>query len=125
MKRYAADMFDGKNIQADLIFPDTTAKLTMPMDQRRDFYLIFKEAVNNLAKYSEATKAIVKVATDHQLIHLEVSDDGKGFDQDTTRFGNGIENMKQRAEKWNAPILIVSDHGKGTTITLDMKISQT
>ena len=93
------------------------------MDQRRDFYLIFKEAVNNLAKYSEATKAIVKVATDHQMIHLEVSDDGKGFDQDTTRLGNGIENMKQRAEKWNAPLLIVSERGKGTTINLDMKVS--
>ena len=123
MKRYAADMFDGKNIQADLIFPDSSIKLTMPMDQRRDFYLIFKEAVNNLAKYSEATKAIVRVATDHQMIHLEVSDDGKGFDQDTTRFGNGIENMKQRAEKWKATLLVKSEQGVGTTIALDMKVS--
>jgi len=124
MKRYAADMFDGKNIQADLIFPDTAAKLSMPMDQRRDFYLIFKEAVNNLTKYSEATKASVRVTTDHHMIHLEVCDDGKGFDQDTTRFGNGIENMKQRAEKWNATLLVKSEHGKGTTIALDMKVSQ-
>jgi ligand-binding sensor domain-containing protein/two-component sensor histidine kinase len=124
MKRYAADMFDGKNIQADLIFPDTMVKLSMPMDQRRDFYLIFKEAVNNLAKYSDANQAIVKVATDHHKIHLEVRDDGKGFDHDTTRFGNGIENMKQRAEKWKANLGVVSEPGKGTTITLDMKVSQ-
>jgi len=124
MKRYAADMFDGKNIQADLNFPDTTAKLSMPMDQRRDFYLIFKEAVNNLAKYSEATKASVRVATDQHLIRMEIGDDGKGFDIDTTRFGNGIENMKQRAEKWNAILKITSKHGKGTVITLNMKVSQ-
>ncbi|HEY3385696.1 MAG TPA: two-component regulator propeller domain-containing protein, partial [Saprospiraceae bacterium] len=122
MKRYAADMLDGKNIQADLIFPDTIVKLSMPMDQRRDFYLIFKEAVNNLAKYSESTMAIVKVTTDHQLIHLEICDDGKGFDRDTTRFGNGIENMKQRAEKWKATLLVESELGKGTRIVLDMKV---
>jgi ligand-binding sensor domain-containing protein/two-component sensor histidine kinase len=124
MKRYAADMFDGKNIQADLIFPDAAIKLSMPMDQRRDFYLIFKEAVNNLVKYSQATMAIVKVATDQQMIHLEVNDDGIGFDQDTMRYGNGMENMKQRAEKWKAVLHIRSEQGKGTKITLSMKVSQ-
>ncbi|MBP6681302.1 MAG: hypothetical protein KA166_08925, partial [Saprospiraceae bacterium] len=123
MKRYAADMFDGKNIKADLIFPDTTEKLSMPMDQRRDFYLIFKEAVNNLVKYSEATNAIVNVTTDHHTIHMEVRDDGIGFDQDTMQYGNGLENMKQRAEKWKAMLEVVSEPGKGTTLLLEMKIS--
>lgn len=124
MKRYAADMFDGKNIRADLNFPDTTEKLSMPMDQRRDFYLIFKEAVNNLVKYSDATKAIVKVTTDHHMIHLEVSDDGKGFDEGTMRYGNGMENMKQRAEKWKAMLVVRSAPTQGTSILLDMKVSQ-
>ena len=123
MKRYAADMFDGKNIKADLIFPDTTEKLSMPMDQRRDFYLIFKEAVNNLVKYSEADNAIVKVTTDHHTIHMEVRDDGIGFDQDTMQYGNGMENMKQRAEKWKAMLKVVSQPGKGTTLLLEMKIT--
>lgn len=125
MKRYAADMFDGKNIRASLDFPDTAEKLSMPMDQRRDFYLIFKEAINNLVKYSDATNATVRVLTDHQTIHLEVNDNGKGFDQSNMQFGNGLENMKQRAEKWKAILQIVSDPGNGTCIVMDMKVSRT
>ena len=123
MKRYAADMLDGKNIQAELIFPDGAEKISMPMDQRRDFYLIFKEAVNNLAKYSAATLATVKVSTGHHTIHLAVKDNGRGFDQQTMRYGNGMENMKQRAEKWKAALLVQSVPGEGTTILLDMKVS--
>lgn len=123
MKRYAADMFDGKNIAARLTFPDNTANLTMQMDQRRDFYLIFKEAVNNLAKYSKATEAIVEIAHDRDAISLIVSDNGRGFDMQTTRLGNGIQNMRQRAEKWRGRLDVKSSSGKGTQIQLAMEIS--
>jgi len=123
MKRYAADMFDGKNIAADLIFPNGSNRLTMPMDQRRDFYLIFKEAVNNLVKYADATEASVKVTTDHHVIRMEVSDDGKGFDERTLPTGNGMQNMKQRAEKWKALLKVHSEPGKGTRILLEMKVN--
>ena len=123
MKRYAADMLDGKDIKADLIFPEVVEKLSMPMDQRRDFYLIFKEAVNNLVKYSDAEEARVKVSADRHLIRLEVEDNGKGFDVNTLRFGNGLQNMKQRAEKWKAILQVQSKPGEGTSIVLDMRLN--
>lgn len=122
MKRYAADMFDGKNIHGQLNFPQESEKLSMPMDQRRDFYLIFKEAVNNLVKYSKATEATVEVHTSDQDIRLLVIDNGKGFDKETVRQGNGIQNMKQRAAKWNGEIKVQSAAGKGVKIELIMKI---
>jgi two-component sensor histidine kinase len=123
MKRYAADMLDGKNIKATLVFPEHVDKVSMPMDQRRDFYLIFKEAVNNLVKYAEASAATVQVVIDHRNIHLEVSDNGKGFDENIIIPGNGIQNMKQRAEKWNADLIVRSSPGKGTMISLEMKVN--
>jgi signal transduction histidine kinase len=123
MKRYAADMFDGKDIEAQLIFPSATENIHMPMDQRRDFYLIFKEAVNNLVKYSRATEAKVEIRSDDHAIHLRVTDNGKGFDIKNTRMGNGIQNMKQRAEKWKAQLLVKTGAGDGTVISLDMKLS--
>jgi signal transduction histidine kinase len=122
MKRYAADMMDGKEIVADLDFPEVTDKLTMPMDQRRDFYLIFKEAVNNLVKYSDASKASVRVVIDHKVIRMEVRDNGKGFDMANVHAGNGMQNMKQRAEKWKAMLEVKSEQGKGTSISLEMKV---
>lgn len=123
MKRYAADMMDGKEIAADLIFPADNEKISMPMDQRRDFYLIFKEAVNNLAKYSKATQATIEVRSDDHHIHLKVTDNGKGFDSKNTRMGNGVQNMKQRAQKWKSDLQVESVPGQGTTILLTMKVN--
>ena len=115
MKRYAADILDGKEIAAQLNFPSNTDKMTMPMDQRRDFYLIFKEAVNNLVKYSKATEAVIEVdANDHQ-IHLKIADNGKGFDMKSTRMGNGIQNMKQRADKWKSNLQVHASPNQGTS----------
>lgn len=83
------------------------------MDQRRDFYLIFKEAINNLVKYSEATTAQVTVKAANKIIHLEIIDDGKGFDRATMVMGNGLQNMKQRADKWKSILRVRSAPGEG------------
>lgn len=122
MKRYAADMLEGKNIQAELLFPDEKEKITIPMDQRRDFYLIFKEAVNNLAKYSKAASAKIVVEVKEQFIHLTLTDDGQGFDLKNAKAGNGLQNMKQRAGRWMGKFDIQSAPGKGTSVSLFMKI---
>lgn len=123
MKRYAADMMEGKGIKADLVFPATQHyKLTMAMDKRRDFYLIFKEAVNNLVKYSGSANAMVKVELSDHTINLLVSDEGKGFEFVKVKGGNGIQNMYQRAAQWNATLVIDSSPGRGTRIKMEMKL---
>ena len=123
MKRYAADMLDGKNINGQFDFPANEPGFTLSMTQRRDLYLIFKEAVNNMVKYSEAKNAIIRVtAADHKIVLL-VQDDGKGFDRSTTRMGNGLQNMEQRAKTSGAQVAVTSKPGEGTTVTLEMIIS--
>jgi ligand-binding sensor domain-containing protein/two-component sensor histidine kinase len=124
MKRYAADMLDGKQIQSDLIFPETVERITMPMDQRRDFYLLFKEGINNLVKYSGATMATIQVYIDNHVIVLEMIDNGVGFDVQSDLPGNGVLNMKQRAAKWKANLDIQSSPGAGTRIRLEMRVSR-
>lgn len=122
MKRYAADMFDGRDIEAEMSFPENTTNLHMAMGQRRDFYLIFKEAINNAAKYSKATKAQLLVNVVNDTIELKVTDNGIGFLQDNENSGNGLQNMKQRAALWNASFSIHSVPDKGTTVLLQMKL---
>lgn len=123
MKRYAADMLDGKNIHGQFDFPPDGADLVLSMTQRRDLYLIFKEAVNNLVKYSEAKNALIRVVAEDHKIELLVKDDGKGFDRSNVREGNGLQNMEQRAKASGAAVIITSIPGKGTTVSLQMKIS--
>jgi len=126
MKRYAADMLEGKSISAELVFPTIEHPVTLPMDQRRDFYLIFKEAVNNLVKYSKATQALVEVKLNSHSINLLIRDNGKGFDSTKvhaeTSGGNGLYNMKQRADKWKGGLTIESLPGKGTVVRVSMRI---
>lgn len=121
MKRYAADMLEGKNIQAHLDFPPPGSKAHLSMDKRRDFFLIFKEAINNMAKYSQATKAKIALHEEGNMLHLHIEDNGIGFDPVNVRAGNGLHNMRQRAENWGAGLEIESMLGKGTRIRLHMK----
>jgi signal transduction histidine kinase len=122
MKRYGADMLDGKNIKGDFIFPeDAEAKLNM--EQRRDLYLIYKEAINNLVKYSGATEASIKIATSKNKLTMLINDNGKGFELEKVNTGNGLTNMKQRAAAFNGELNINSAVNKGTTIALEMLLS--
>lgn len=123
MKRYAADMLDGRGIRSELIFPVDSDKIkpVMDMDKRRDFYLIFKEAVNNLVKYSEAKNARVEVEFVDHSISLTVADDGKGFEPGKAE-GNGLQNIRHRAKRLNAPLMLETAPGKGTVIRMQMKL---
>jgi two-component system, NarL family, sensor histidine kinase UhpB len=120
MKRYAADMMDGKNISYEFSFPAEADKLDLSMERRRDFYLIFKEAVNNLAKYSKATSARLVVEMDRRKLRMTISDNGIGFYIDQASTGNGIHNMQQRAASHKDHLQIKSEPGQGTVVMLEM-----
>jgi ligand-binding sensor domain-containing protein/two-component sensor histidine kinase len=120
MKRYAADMMDGKNIRYSLEFPDDVTEVSLSMEKRRDFYLIFKEAVNNLVKYSRAAQALLKVEIIRKKIILTVQDNGCGFDMQLQRHGNGIANMQQRAQVSGGHLVITSGLGRGTEVKLEL-----
>ena len=61
MNQFASELLDAKNIELefnDFVAP-SISRLTM--EQRKNFYLFFKEVINNAAKYSEADKVIVNI----------------------------------------------------------------
>lgn len=122
MKRYAADMFDGKNINSRFEFPETESGFQLSMTQRRDLYLIFKEAVNNLVKYSGATEALVQLTVTDNQLNMLISDNGKGFDRSSLRAGNGLHNMEQRAGSAGGQLHVHSAPGSGTRVELSMRI---
>jgi signal transduction histidine kinase len=124
MKRYAGDLLDGKGIAHTLNFPDVSTHIVMPMEQRRDFYLIFKEALNNLVKYARATEARVEIVASKTQVALSIADNGVGFDAERTPKGNGLENMQQRARRWKGRLMVESRPDQGTTITLSMPLAK-
>ncbi|MBC8047810.1 MAG: tetratricopeptide repeat protein [Fimbriimonadaceae bacterium] len=122
MFNFATELCNAKNIE--LIVQKTQAldNLKIPMELRRDLYLIFKEAINNTVKYSACTQ--LKVAfekTNSQLI-MQIIDNGKGFNTHEVKKGNGLGNMKHRAFAHNGKLDIQSAEGTGTTITFIIPI---
>jgi two-component system sensor histidine kinase UhpB len=123
MKRYAADMLDGKNIKGHFDFPADESGVQLSMTQRRDLYLIFKEAINNLVKYSGAREATVQLKTGRHKIILQVTDNGKGFDKELIRTGNGLQNMEQRAKASGGILNVRSAPGKGTIVEMEIEVA--
>ncbi|MDT0557110.1 tetratricopeptide repeat protein [Ichthyenterobacterium sp. W332] len=83
-----------------------------------NIYRIIQEAVNNALKYSEASKIKVSVDKTKDELLFSVNDNGKGFDIEKTDLGNGLNNMKKRAEEIKGVLDIKSKTSEGTEILL-------
>ena len=121
MRTLASETIGAGNFNLSIHFDESLNSLKIPMAKRKNFYLIYKEAINNLLKYSNCTHVIINVKKSSEFISLDIIDDGKGFDPNETR-GNGLMYMKKRAEELDGQLSISSIHGKGTTIKLKFSL---
>lgn len=125
IRKYVTELCEAKSVNALFDFEDT-GEQKLPMDLRRDLYLVCKEAANNALKYAEAATLKIAVAVFQSEVALTIEDDGKGFDtamlQHNSR--NGIKNMQQRVSKHAGKFRLQSSPGSGTIIVCSMKISR-
>lgn len=121
MKEFAADILEPLNIKYEFRQSGDPLSIQMGLNKRKDLYLIFKEAINNAAKYSSCTKVTIIIQMDNDEITLRIADDGRGFDTGNGATGNGIRNMKQRAKEMGGNVTISGENGKGTTVLLKIK----
>lgn len=122
MREYAAEMLEPKNIVLDFHTADEMDELRIPMQMRKDYFLIFKEAINNLAKYAECEVACISIKKENKNIVTTIKDNGKGFDAAIIHSGNGLKNMQQRAIAIKSKLIIETIQGEGTVITLLMPV---
>lgn len=81
-------------------------------------YLAMKEVINNSVKYSEATVAGLTITRIKQGIHIEINDNGKGFDTKAPASGNGLKNLQQYSQEGLLDIDIKSQIGQGTRVMI-------
>jgi ligand-binding sensor domain-containing protein/two-component sensor histidine kinase len=122
MREFANNVLEAKEIELDFRVDDTVFDIKLNMEARRDFFLVFKEAVNNAAKYSRASMVTVQLGMHNHRLVLLVEDDGIGFDPETADGGNGLGNMQKRASAMEGRLQVVSKAGGGTTVTLNVPI---
>jgi signal transduction histidine kinase len=88
-----------------------------PQQVEAAVYFCALEALNNVAKYSGAHRAEVRLAQSNGDLMFEVSDDGAGFDVDRTNYGTGLRGMADRVEAIGGTLEIRSTPGTGTSVT--------
>lgn len=120
MSSYAAEILE--NVGAELLFQvgEDMEALSMPIEQRKDFYLIFKEAIHNCAKYAKAKHIEIHLEVKNNTLHLNIKDDGIGFDphkvENPGMGGNGLKNMQRRAAAIGGTFSIHSSPGEGVAL---------
>jgi PAS domain S-box-containing protein len=94
----------------------------IPLDQGRAtaMFRIFQEALTNVLRHAEASKAVVRVMQQADALLLEVADDGKGItpEQLTDRTSLGLLSMRERALLWGGELTIQGKAGEGTRVTV-------
>lgn len=118
IKTFAIPLFESKDINFDFKFSPDLENVKIDMSKRRDIYLILKEAINNLVKYSECKNAQIEVFLENSKIYFKISDDGIGFDTNEASLRNGLKNMNMRSEKIGANFSLNSEIDKGTQVIL-------
>jgi signal transduction histidine kinase len=123
MREFATSVFEAKDIDIDFKAEEEVNNAQIDMEARRDFFLVFKEAVNNSAKYSKCSHAEINLLIEHHKLILRVRDNGIGFNVKTADSGNGMGNMQKRANALKGTLQIKSEENAGTTVTLTVPLN--
>jgi ligand-binding sensor domain-containing protein/two-component sensor histidine kinase len=121
-REYLAEVLEVQAIPYDFNVDHDMENLKIGMATRKELYLIFKEAICNASKYARCSFIQIGLTKYKDVCTLTIHDNGSGFNINTVSSGNGIYNMKHRAEKMDAVFHIESEENKGTLITLSFRI---
>ena len=112
-----ADAFTGRtNIHVALTI---TGEDILVSEVQVVVYRICQEGLNNIAKHAAASRVKIKLQYTASKVHLQIQDNGRGFDSNISLPGHyGLSMMHERAEAVGAKLEIISKPGKGTEISL-------
>ena len=81
-----------------------------------DVVQLVREALSNVGRHGAATTCRVSLSRSASGFVLEIDDDGRGFDVDLTRWGMGLQNLRERVESLGGTFDVESSLGEGTTV---------
>jgi signal transduction histidine kinase len=87
-----------------------------------DVIQLTREALSNVGRHAGATTCRVSLLARGHVAFLEIDDDGRGFDPDATRRGDGLTNLQDRAAALAGKTTIASSPGQGTTVRIELPL---
>ncbi len=121
MKSVSATLLRGLSCDFSADLPERSVAL--PVNTRRNLFLIFKEAVHNVARHAEAARVEIEIEVSGDSLRLRVADDGCGFDPDNATDGHGMRSMQRRTEEVGGRLEIQSAPGRGVELLLTVNMA--
>lgn len=123
IRDFGEKLFEEKEIKFRA-FNEVKINVKLPYGFSREANLIFKEAMTNTFKSSEAKNAAFSLFSQENGFEFVFEDDGLGFDAEGKKAFGGLKNIRERAEKLKAVLTIASETGKGTRISLKFQFEK-
>ena len=89
-----------------------------------DIVQLTREALSNVARHANASRVTVKLERDGSRAVLTIADDGVGFRTADGSSGNGMRNMRERAERLGGGLEVTTGEGKGTVLKVSFPVRQ-
>jgi signal transduction histidine kinase/ligand-binding sensor domain-containing protein len=126
MRQVSAELLELRGVAVTFHVPTPRASdlLRLAPDRRRHLFLVFKEAVANVARHADARRAEVAIELRSGRLVLSICDDGRGFDPQQEVQGHGLKGMRHRAAEMGARLEVDTSPGEGTTIRVEMDLGR-
>ncbi|MGA2542386.1 MAG: carbohydrate-binding protein [Verrucomicrobiota bacterium] len=113
---YAEELLSKSSIVCRLRIPIECDAVILTGTARHSLFLAIKEALNNVIRHASATQVELQMTQVENRLEIVIADNGRGFDWNAIRRGNGLTNIRERLEALHGQCQIESQPGKGTTV---------
>jgi signal transduction histidine kinase/ligand-binding sensor domain-containing protein len=125
VRSFAADTLGAAGVRWQITVAPQLAGQRLTPEQRRALYLIFKEALSNIARHASCRHASCRIAFEHSALVAFIEDDGRGLPPEPLhngRGGRGLPNMKARAAALGGRLEVATRPGGGTRLHLSLPL---
>jgi signal transduction histidine kinase len=124
VRRYFGEYLENFGINFIMNISGDIPDLPVSPDFRRNAFYAWQEAIHNAVKHGVCSEIHFMITFNSQTMLVTISDNGKGFDQAKPGSGgNGLLNMKKRAEELGGSFEIESVPGKGTRVVFGIPLA--
>jgi signal transduction histidine kinase len=122
IREWVAEMSGDDDLTVKVV--DEVGEMALLPEQREELWYLVREAYHNIVKHARAQNAVIRFAQrradSRTLLIVEISDDGVGFQERSSRPGHmGLVSMSERAERLGGKLTIVTGPSAGTLVRLE------
>ena len=111
--------------QVSIYFDKCSKEAALSQDIQLNLYRILQEQLRNIIQYAKCTAIEISVFIKKEKLHMQIADNGVGFDVHLANNGIGFANMKRRAELFSGQLILQSQKGKGCKVMIIIPLDQT